>query len=139
MAFSLINFLLDEDVKCISMGALEQFNLDLLQCEMFANSEPVKGFEDNALQLCFAELRQLLDLLISWDWSTYIADYGKQDSKYLRVNPQIAYNLLEKIKEADKNKNLFTSLKKNERDKKRLVDIVIKQLKQLAINNSSIY
>ncbi|XP_015795974.1 exocyst complex component 6B isoform X2 [Tetranychus urticae] len=138
IASSLINFLLDEDVKAISMGALEQFNLDLLQCEFFASSEPVKGFEDNALQMCFAELRQLVDLLLSWQWSTYIADYGKQDNKYLRVNPQMALNLLEKIKEADKNRNIFASLKKNERDKRKLVDTVIKQLKQLiAAHNSN--
>ncbi|XP_053203793.1 exocyst complex component 6B-like [Panonychus citri] len=137
MASSLINFLLDEDVKAISMGALEQFNLDLLQCEFFANSEPVKGFEDNTLQMCFAELRQLVDLLLTWQWSTYIADYGKQDSKYLRVNPQVALNLLEKIKEADKNRNIFASLKKNERDKRKLVDTVIKQLKQLIVAANS--
>ncbi|XP_053200368.1 exocyst complex component 6B-like [Panonychus citri] len=138
MASSLMNSLLDEDVKSISMGALEQFNLDLLQCEFFASSEPVKGFEDNVLQLCFTELRQLVDLLLSWQWSTYIADYGKQGSKYSRVNPQIALNLLEKIKETDGNRNIFTSFKKNERDKKKLVDTVIKQLKQIiAINNSN--
>lgn len=137
MASSLMNFLLDEDVKAISMGALEQFNLDLLQCEFFASSEPVKGFEDNVLQLCFAELRQLLDLLLSWQWSTYIADYGKQESKYLRVNPQNALMILEKIKEADKNRNIFSSLKKNERDKKKLIDTVIKQLKQLIASHNN--
>ena len=43
------------------------------------------------------------------------------------------------MKEADKNKNLFTSLKKNERDKKKLIDTVIKQLKQLTLNNNASY
>lgn len=137
MASSLMNFLMDEEVKCVSPGALEQFNLDLIQCELFAASEPVKGFEDGSLQMCFTELRQLIDLFTSWDWSTYFADYGKQDSKFLRVNPQSALNLLEKIKEADKKKNLFASLKKNERDKKKLIDTVSKQLRQLVINNNS--
>ncbi|XP_074598620.1 exocyst complex component Sec15 [Brevipalpus obovatus] len=131
MASSLKKFLLDEDVKAISMGALEQFNLDLLHCEFFASSEPVRGFEDNALSMCFSELRQLVDLSLSWQWSAYIIDYGKQTNKYLRVNPQIALNILEKIKEAEKNRNLFSSLKKNERDKRKLVETVIKQLKQL--------
>lgn len=78
-----------------------------------------------------------MDLFTIWDWSTYLSDYGKQDSKYLRVNPTIALNLLEKVKEADKKKNLFTSLKKNERDKKKLIDTVIKQLKQLVIINNN--
>ena len=77
------------------------------------------------------ELRQLVDLSLSWQWSAYIIDYGKQTNKYLRVNPQIALNILEKIKEAEKNRNLFSSLKKNERDKRKLVETVIKQLKQL--------
>ena len=137
IASSLMNFVMDEEEKCVSPGALEQFNLDLIQCELFASSDPVKGFEDGALQACFAELRQLIDLFLEEDWSTYFADYGKQDSKYLRVNPQTALNLLEKQKEADKKKNLFTSLKKNERDKKKLLDTVAKQLKQLIVSNNS--
>lgn len=137
IASSLMNFLMDEEVKCVSPGALEQFNLDLIQCEAFASGEPVKGFEDGSLQMCFTELRQLLDLFNTWDWSTYFSDYGKQESKYLRVNPQSALNLLEKVKEADKKKNLFTSLKKNERDKKKLIDTVVKQLKQLVISNNT--
>ncbi|XP_076329521.1 uncharacterized protein LOC143235340 isoform X3 [Tachypleus tridentatus] len=62
---------------------------------MFANSEPVRGFEEGALQMCFADLRQLLDLFMTWDWSTYFHDYGQENSKYLRVNPQVAVVLLE--------------------------------------------
>ncbi|XP_076316973.1 exocyst complex component 6-like isoform X6 [Tachypleus tridentatus] len=50
---------MEEDVKHVSMGALQQFNLDLIQCELFANSEPVRGFEEGALQMCFADLRQM--------------------------------------------------------------------------------
>ena len=59
-------------------------------------SEPVPGFNDGTLQLAFLELRQLLDLVIAWDWSTYLADFGQPSSKYLRVNPSSAINLLEK-------------------------------------------
>jgi hypothetical protein len=137
IASSLMCFLMEESVKCISMGALTQFNLDLLQCEMFAGSEPVRGFEDGDLIMCFAELRQLMDLFMLWDWNVYFADFGKQHSKYLRVQPNTSLVLLEKIREADKKKNLFVSLKKNERDKKRLTDIVHKQLKQLAIGSGT--
>lgn len=39
---------------------------------------------------------QLLDLFLQWDWSTYLADYGKPTCKYLRVNPHTALALLEK-------------------------------------------
>lgn len=137
IASSLMNFLMDEEVKAISMGALEQFNLDLIQCELFASSEPVKGVEDESLQMCFLELRQLMDLFTAGDWTNYFADYGKLDSKYAKVDPQKVLNLFEKLAEADRKKNLFTSLKKNERDKKKLNDTVAKQLKQLIASNNS--
>ncbi|XP_076329540.1 exocyst complex component 6-like isoform X13 [Tachypleus tridentatus] len=114
---------------------------------MFANSEPVRGFEEGALQMCFADLRQnlinehqllffkLLDLFMTWDWSTYFHDYGQENSKYLRVNPQVAVVLLEKVREADKKKNIFSALKKNQRDKKKLVETILKLLRQLTSNS----
>lgn len=42
------------------------------------------------------DVLQLLDLFIQWDWSTYLADYGQPNCKYLRVNPVTALTLLEK-------------------------------------------
>lgn len=80
--------------------------------------------------LCFSDLRQLLDLFVSWDWSTYLADYGNTTSKYLRVKPEAAITILDKLKEAEK-KNVFAIMNKKDRDKKRLVDTVYKQLKAL--------
>ncbi|KAJ8316919.1 hypothetical protein KUTeg_004823 [Tegillarca granosa] len=128
----LMEFLLDNEVKQITMGALQQFNLDLMQCEQFAASEPVPGNNDGTLLLAFTDLRQLLDLFLNWDWSVYLADYGQPKSKYLRVQPHAAISLLEKLNNADKKKNnLFQSLKKNERDKKKLLDTVLKQLRGL--------
>ncbi|KAG9345801.1 hypothetical protein JZ751_008946 [Albula glossodonta] len=41
-------------------------------------------------------LCMLLDLFTQWDWSTYLADYGRPTCKYLRVNPHTALALLEK-------------------------------------------
>ncbi|CAH1783134.1 unnamed protein product, partial [Owenia fusiformis] len=131
IAGQLVDFLMDAEVKAVSMGALQQLNLDLMQCEQFACSEPVPGFNDGTLQLAFQDLRQLLDLFTSWDWSTYLADYGQSSCKYIRVQPSTAIALLEKMKDADKKKNLFASLKKNERDKKKLLDTVLKQLRGL--------
>ncbi len=84
--------------------------------------------------MVFADLRQLLDLFVSWDWSTYFADYGSTSSKYLRVKPESALIILDKLKEGEK-KNLFT-MNKKERDKKRLVDTVYKQLKLLTQQGS---
>ncbi|XP_058891784.1 exocyst complex component 6 isoform X3 [Acipenser ruthenus] len=97
LSTSLTQMLLDSELKQISMGAIQQFNLDVMQCELFASSEPVPGFQGDTLQLAFIDLRQLLDLFMVWDWSTYLADYGQPTSKYLRVNPSTALALLEKV------------------------------------------
>jgi len=61
----------------------------------FAASEPVPGIEDACLQY-FTEIRQLLDLVMAWDWPTYFHDYGQDTSKYPHVNPNNAIILLEK-------------------------------------------
>lgn len=62
----------------------------------FAASEPVPDFNDGTLQLAFADLRQLLDLFLNDDWSSYLADFGNPQAKYVRVKPQVAINIMEK-------------------------------------------
>ena len=47
------------------MEVLQQIDLDLVQCEMFASSEPVPGMEEGVLFTCFSDLRQLRDLFVS--------------------------------------------------------------------------
>jgi len=139
LARSIMNLLMDDNVKAISIGALQQMDLDLVQCEMFASSEPVPGMEEGVLVLCFSDLRQLLDLFVSWDWTTYFADFGKTESnKYQRVPPATALSLLEKLKEADK-KSMFggINLNKKDRDKVKLREVVHKQLKSLVQQTSS--
>ncbi|XP_003689606.1 exocyst complex component 6B isoform X2 [Apis florea] len=131
IAKSILGILVSEDVKQISMGALQQVNLDTIQCEQFAASEPVSGLPEGTLLQHFAQLRQLLDLFMSWDWPTYFHDYGHESSKYHLVTPNMAVLLLEKLKESDK-KTVFSVLKKSERDKKKLLETVLKQLRQLA-------
>ncbi|XP_064631540.1 exocyst complex component 6B-like isoform X2 [Lineus longissimus] len=136
IAQKFLEFLIDPDIRHITSGALQQLNLDLMQCEQYANSEPVRGLRDTLL-LAFADLRQLLDLFLIWDWSTYLADYGQPNSKYVRVHPNIAITLLEKMRDADKKKNIFTSLKQKEKDKRRLLETVLKQLRSLAASNGT--
>ncbi|XP_053438699.1 exocyst complex component 6 isoform X4 [Nycticebus coucang] len=131
LSTSLMQMLLDNELKQISMGAVQQFNLDVIQCELFASSEPVPGFQGDTLQLAFIDLRQLLDLFMVWDWSTYLADYGQPASKYLRVNPNTALTLLEKIKDTNKKNNIFAQFRKNDRDKQKLIETVVKQLRSL--------
>jgi len=139
LARSIMNMLLDENVKAISTGILQQIDLDLVQCEMFASSEPVPGMEEGVLVMCFLDLRQLLDLFVAWDWTTYFADFGKTDSsRYQRVQPATALVLLDKLKEADK-KSMFggINLNKKDRDKVKLREVVHKQLKSLVQQTTS--
>jgi len=137
LARALMEMLMDDNVKGISHGVLEQIDLDLIQCEMFAAKEPIKGLEEGILVMCFSDLRQLLDLFNSWDWSTYFADYGQESAKYSRVRPQTALSLLDKLKEAEK-KNVFSSImNKKNRDKNRLFDTVYKQLQGLTIGSTN--
>ncbi|XP_063818124.1 exocyst complex component 6-like isoform X2 [Pseudophryne corroboree] len=131
LSTSLTQMLLDSELKQISMGAIQQFNLDVIQCEVFASSDPVPGFQEDTLQLAFIDLRQLLDLFMIWDWSTYLADYGQPNSKYLRVNPSTALILLEKMKDMSKKNNIFAQFRKNDRDRQKLIDTVVKQLRSL--------
>nr|XP_043869754.1 exocyst complex component 6 isoform X7 [Solea senegalensis] len=141
LSTSLMQMLLDTELKQISMGAIQQFNLDVIQCELFASSEPVPGFQGDTLQLAFIDLRQLLDLFMVWDWSTYLADYGQPTCKYLRVNPATALALLEKVyrgmKDTSKKNNIFSQFRKNDRDKQKLIETVVKQLRSLVNGMSS--
>lgn len=45
LAKSIQGMLLDENVKAVSMGLLRQLDLDVVQCEQFADREPVPGLE----------------------------------------------------------------------------------------------
>ncbi|KAK6616988.1 hypothetical protein RUM44_005345 [Polyplax serrata] len=129
IAKSLMGFVLSDNVKQLTMGALQQINLDTIQCEQFAASDPVPGLEEGVLLKYFAELRQMLDLLMAWDWSAYFHDFGQENSKYEYIKPSTAIIILEKLTD---NKNMFSVLKRSERDKKKLLDTVLRQLKQLA-------
>ncbi|XP_060593248.1 exocyst complex component 6B-like isoform X2 [Ruditapes philippinarum] len=132
IAQSLMDFLLDNNVQLMTPYALQQFNRDVTECENFAASEPVPGFNDGTLQMAFADLRQVMDLFIKEEWSTYLNDYNKPSAKYSRVQPHVAISIMEKLSNSEKKKTkVFVSLKKNEREKKKLQETVLKQLKGL--------
>ncbi|XP_077034037.1 exocyst complex component 6B isoform X2 [Agelaius phoeniceus] len=116
LSTSLLQLLLEAEVRQLTLGALHQFNLDVEECEQFARSGPVPGFQGDTLQLAFIDLRQLLDLFIQWDWSTYLADYGQPTCKYLRVNPTTALILLEKMRDTSRKNNVFAQFQKKERE-----------------------
>ncbi|CAD7692953.1 unnamed protein product [Nyctereutes procyonoides] len=115
LATSLMQLLLEAEVRQLTLGALQQFNLDVRECER----------------------KTLLDLFIQWDWSTYLADYGQPNCKYLRVNPVTALTLLEKMKDTSRKNNMFAQFRKNERDKQKLIDTVAKQLRGLISSHHS--
>ncbi|XP_038211692.1 exocyst complex component 6 [Zerene cesonia] len=131
IAVRLRALLLAPGVRQVSAGALHQLDLDVIQCEQFAASEPVPGLREGELLEYFASLRQLLDLITGWDWSSYLHDIGMEGGKYALVTPRDAATLLEKLKEAEQKSSVFSVLKKNERDRRKLLDTVLKQLKQL--------
>lgn len=59
LAKSIMNLLMSDNNKAITSGALQQIDLDLVQCEMFASSEPVPGMEEGVLVMCFSDLRSV--------------------------------------------------------------------------------
>ncbi|XP_077961539.1 exocyst complex component 6B isoform X1 [Gasterosteus aculeatus] len=132
---SLTELLLDPEVRQISIGALHQLNADVQECEGFARAGPVAGFQGDTLLLAFSDLRQLLELFTQWDWSAYLADYGKPSCKYLRVNPHTALVLLEKMRETSRKNNVFAQFRKPDRDRQKLIDAIIKQLRNLIAQN----
>ncbi|XP_053485075.1 exocyst complex component 6B isoform X1 [Ictalurus furcatus] len=137
LSTSLLQLLLEADVRQVSMGALQQFNVDVKECERFARAGPVPGFQGDTLLLAFIDLRQLLDLFTQWDWSTYLADYGRPTCKYLRVSPHTALALLEKMKDTSRKNNMFAQFRKHERDKQKLIDTVVKQLRNLIASHQT--
>ncbi|QQP56600.1 Exocyst complex component [Caligus rogercresseyi] len=85
--------------------------------------------------MCFSDLRQLLSLFVSWDWTVYLADYGtgNEKAKYLRVKPKHALIIFDKLKEGEKKSSFSISMmNKKDRDKKKLMDTIYKQLKALS-------
>ncbi|XP_047529541.1 exocyst complex component 6 [Vanessa atalanta] len=123
--------LLEPAVRQVSAGALHQLDLDVIQCEQFAAAEPVPGLREGELLEHFAALRQLLDLITGWDWACYLHDVGLEGGKYALVSPRDAAALLDKLREAEQKSSVFSVLKKNERDRRKLLDTVLKQLRQL--------
>ncbi|EPB79119.1 putative exocyst complex subunit Sec15 [Ancylostoma ceylanicum] len=111
----LSDVLLSPDVRAISMGALEQFSLDVMQCEMFTARCPVAGFDHNTLPMTFAHLRQLLELVMSNDWTSYLAEYGQENGTMI---------------EFEKKSSGFFGINKG--DRKKLLDTIIRQLRALS-------
>ncbi len=94
---------------------------------------------NETISLCFDDIRQLLDLLLTKEWSIYLKDYGNASNKYNRVQAVTALNMLEKLKEgAKKGKGIFARLDIGSKDSDmKLMDLASKQLKALITSNFS--
>ncbi|XP_062501842.1 exocyst complex component 6-like [Corticium candelabrum] len=130
---TLVGFLASpEESSQINMNGIKSFNWDIIKCEEFAKTCPVQCSDPNMLQSAFEEIRQLVNLFMNMDWSSYVADYRNQyRSKYPRVKPKTIAAVLEKFKESEQKKSIFT-FKRGERDRRRFLDTIIKRLHELA-------
>ncbi|CAF0744514.1 unnamed protein product [Brachionus calyciflorus] len=132
IAQSLMSQIVSPNVKSISFGAIEQLNLDLMQCETFSQSIQVKGLDIETILLCFADIRQMIDLILNKEWSIYLNDYGKPDNKYNRVQKNNAQALLEKLKESASKGTIFGIRFSSEgKDDLKLIDSALKQIKNI--------
>lgn len=68
-----MNMIQDENVKAISLGVLQQIDLDLVQCEQFAASEPIQGLEVWCVQVNISMLLFYMDTFtFSWVWQLFL-------------------------------------------------------------------
>jgi len=51
----------------------------------FASTVRINGLSNETISLCFDDIRQLLNLLLTKEWSLYLKDYGNASNKYNRV------------------------------------------------------
>lgn len=103
---------------------------------------------ENRVQRVFTPLHQLNQLVLKWNWDFYCSEYRKRSRtptadvgsdggaswEYSTVTPIIAAIVLEKLKEADKQSrgvNILAGLKKSVRERNKLIEQVMKQVKQL--------
>ncbi|KAL7668736.1 hypothetical protein ACOME3_009427 [Neoechinorhynchus agilis] len=138
---SLLERLFDPDVRSISYASLEQLELDLIQCEQFVDE--MSHTVGQSVFESFAELRQLLDLAITKNWSSYFAEAGKNSDRFGHIDPKKALIIVEnalhlpRLREGlKKNKGLLSGLrtKQSERDEKRVLTTVAEELESLIMN-----
>ncbi|KAF8363690.1 sec-15, partial [Pristionchus pacificus] len=130
VADSLLMILTSPDFRIVSRGALEQFNLDVMQAEMFTAQAPVTGLDPQTLPVTFATLRQLLDLVVEDDWTTFCAEARNDKKRYDRVKINDAIVILEKKIEWEKKTSGLFSMKGS--DRKKLLESVHRQLRIIA-------
>ncbi|GMR61536.1 hypothetical protein PMAYCL1PPCAC_31731 [Pristionchus mayeri] len=131
VADSLLSILISPSFRLVSWGALDQFSLDVMQCEMFTAQCPVPGLDNQTLPVTFATLRQLLDLVVHDDWPTFCAEHRKERKTYDRVKiNDVVVVLVKKMEWEKKASGGVFSIRGN--DRKKLHESVLRQLRVLA-------
>lgn len=137
IATLLIDVLISPEVKAISFGALEQMSLDLMQCEVFATKINIPNLHSETLLLCFQDLRQLLELIMDRQWSTFFEYFNKDESPYGRVNPHHALIVVEKLREGLKRPLLMKfNRSAAEKENIKILETVSKDLRNLISETS---
>jgi hypothetical protein len=86
---------------------------------------------------------KVIDLILTKEWSIYLKDYGKAESKYNRIQASTAFNLVEKLKEGAKKGKSFlfrfdVGGKTSEKDDIKMLEFISKQLRTI-INQSATF
>eukprot|EP00041_Stephanoeca_diplocostata_P026865 m.731814 g.731814 ORF g.731814 m.731814 type:complete len:1030 (-) comp23062_c1_seq8:283-3372(-) len=136
IADSLLKSIMDPTVQRINANALRGFGLDVEMCEEYAGGCPVAaqdGSDDSAMfTSLFARLRQLVDLVLEWDWVTYFDPAGRK-SRYNEVPAYLALSVAERYDVAVPLSVSATkrARRKQEKKSKQAVGDVLKHLREL--------
>ena len=78
----------------------------------------------------------MLDLTINSDWSCYFSTYKKADSPYLRISPQqarVVFQKLPLVQDLNGSSGMMSKIKQTQKnaDRKKLNEEIIRQLRRL--------
>lgn len=141
IADTLYDLFVDVGIQKMTKASVDSLDQDVVACEDFALGEPVKGMKQIELLMPFQPLRHLVDIIRHGDYDKYIADYTSSKGKmtqYPGVKPDILTRLLERLLDREAKKFSFSfNQNKNEKEMNKLLEVVIKKLRTLAVEESA--
>jgi hypothetical protein len=125
--------LLNPSVTAVSVPALQMFETDVSQFEMYACQEMTIIKRDDALSV-FSTLRQILEMFLKEEWGDFIQEYQGRNQKYPQVHPQDVQLLLKKLREHEGSKKggvLSRMGSKKDRERIKFLDLYLKSIQSL--------
>eukprot|EP00048_Salpingoeca_helianthica_P002068 m.54286 g.54286 ORF g.54286 m.54286 type:complete len:766 (+) comp11885_c0_seq3:1210-3507(+) len=119
----------DDTVKRMNMNGFRTFGMDVEMCEQYADNCPLAAPGDALCQDIFAPLRQLADLVLKWDWASFLDD-AVRVRKYPAVRIDVALGAIVKYDDTEKKSFLFKSSDEKRRGREK--EQIIKRLRALA-------